>query len=175
MPNWCENYLVISGPREEIINFVVKSRGTCEQDGEIEEQPLCLDSLIPMPEELKATESPSRKPKKELIKKYGADNWYDWRISKWGTKWDVTNVTSDVDGLFHISKEKEDIRKVGYSFDTAWSPPEPAIIEIGKMFQKLTLKLKYWEAGSGFRGILIVKGEKIIKDATYTYSGSKGG
>ena len=42
------------------------------------------------------------------------DNWYQWNIDNWGTKWDVDADDIDferVDGQVHAS------------FDTAWGPP----------------------------------------------------
>lgn len=50
----------------------------------------------------------------QLKEKYGFDNWYDWCIKNWGTKWNSYNaeviLTSDYLKVY---------------FNTAWSLPEP--------------------------------------------------
>lgn len=55
----------------------------------------------------------------ELQEKYGYDNWYDWRIANWGTKWNACESDYDKDG--------ECMR-----FNTAWSIPYPIITKIAK-------------------------------------------
>lgn len=77
---------------------------------------------FPMPEELDGSVSGSEdaKPKwqkeksKELIDKYGADNWYEWCLNNWGTKWGCYDNEVD-DGV--------------YTFTTAWSPVYDKIIQ----------------------------------------------
>jgi hypothetical protein len=55
-----------------------------------------------------------------LKQKYGADNWYDWRVKNWGTKWNAKNVILDESGNLK-------------SFDTAWSPPSKIFEEIARI------------------------------------------
>lgn len=94
MPNWCENDVQISHPNKEWVDRLEESLN--------KEEPELLNFLRPMPEELNNTTSPSDEP-----------NWYDWRISNWGTKWEA-NIT-------HF--ERIDDNTIYVSFDSAWSPP----------------------------------------------------
>lgn len=45
---------------------------------------------------------------------FKGDNWYNWNIRNWGTKWDASDVTLDEGGT------------LSYQFSTAWSPAEGA-------------------------------------------------
>jgi len=160
IPNWCENDLTIKGPKEELIKFAnFVSNGTNYFD---------FNKILPLPAELAGGKSPSdfsKKKNAELVKKYGFDNWYDWQIMNWGTKWNA-----HLEEKFTI----EDREMFAY-FATAWSPPEPLIIEASRQFPLLTFKLKFWEGGGGFRGMLICKAGEILKQVTYNYKGDKGG
>ena len=64
----------------------------------------------------------SRKLTQELSdkykRKYGADNWYDWKVNSHGTKWDLCDV--------YLYDESEG--ELRYGFNTAWSPAENAWI-----------------------------------------------
>lgn len=48
-----------------------------------------------------------------IIDTYGHDDWYNWRVSNWGTKWtgDVANTEHFHDNLLIVT------------YDTAWAPP----------------------------------------------------
>ena len=52
---------------------------------------------------------------RNLMKKYGTDNWYDWAIRNWGCKWDATMSDSIEDGDYE------------FRFETPWSIPEEFI------------------------------------------------
>jgi hypothetical protein len=75
------------------------------------------------------------------LEKYGYSNWYDYQVAKWGTKWDVScdSVEIDEDGL-------------GFSgtFDSAWSPPMGVAAELAE--KGFTVTLYYYEPGMGFCG-----------------------
>ena len=144
MPNWCENELAVWGDKADIRKLKTKAGG--------KDTDLFLNNLYPMPEELGETKSPSNRSKKALVKKYGAEHWYYWRINNWGTKWDVTaELTAETD------------ESLLYAFSTAWSPPIPWLKKVAMDYPELSFRLKYDEPGVGFAGVTIVeKGE--VKD-----------
>ena len=91
MPNWCDNQLSITGPNSVIdkIEKIVKEESNNAENG-------LLQFFHPMPKELLETEAgPIAKTKKEKNARqarkleFGAENWYDWRVNNWGTKWEV--------------------------------------------------------------------------------------
>lgn len=65
---------------------------------------------------------------------FGYRDWYDWRIAKWGTKWDVDYASVD-ENIFY--------------FDTAHSAPKPVIKELSKRFPTLGFKLEYADEDIG--------------------------
>jgi hypothetical protein len=98
----------------------------------------------------------SKNMSKALIKKYGYDNWYNWCISNWGTKWDVSESSL-------VSNKKN---KLVYYFNTAWSPPLQAIEKISESFPLLKFSIEYIEEGAGFRGeAILAKGKYILTES----------
>jgi len=105
----------------------------------------------------------------------GCHDWYEWRVNTtvngnchghWGTKWNASCCA--------CLNDPTDMRAV-IAFSTAWSPPQPVIIELSKTFPTLTFTLKYWERGCGCRGILRARAGKVLRDVSYDYSGPRGG
>ena len=114
-------------------NNQVTFRGTTEDINNIIEfvegcfpEPFSLDAIIPMPEENK-------------------EDWYGWRNENWGTKWDATNGD-----MFDDSEEGF----VSYSFDTAWSPPEPIYNALKEKYPDVRISWFYDEPGMEFSGYL---------------------
>lgn len=144
MPNWCENTLSANGTAEDISAFVKW----------LDDKPFSFERIDPTPEELKdnAPFSQSRKDSgagKELIEKFGSDNWYDWRVQNWGCKWDIDENEGKP---AHSSAES-----IGFEFQTPWGPPERAIYTLSLKFPTLTFFLGYYEMGCGFAGEMTVK------------------
>jgi hypothetical protein len=106
----------------------------------------------------------------EYKRKFGADNWYDWNLHKYGTKWDVESLVSDSvkdDGLFECQ------------FDTAWSPPSNFLSNLQNKFPKLDIKLIFELEGSDECGIFITdrSGDEVTlvyEQDEVTYIGSDG-
>jgi len=142
MPNWSINNLQVSGDKVDIELFKKKAKG--------EDTELSLNSLHPVPAELMGTVSPSSPRKKMLIGKYGADDWYDWRIRNWGTAWDVQAVMED-----------EDEKYLQYSFDSAWSPPVEWLEKVARDYPQLSFRLEYEEDGMDFMGVATAKEGKV--------------
>jgi len=102
-------------------------------------------------------------------KTYGHTTWYSWCTEHWGTKWDCNN------SVIEKTKEKDGKLIVVYGFDTAWSPPIAAMTEISKKFPDLNFKLRYYEAGCGFKGLLILENGLVITHIQGSYTGQRGG
>lgn len=131
MPNWCENNLKIGHSDEDKIEKIKQT-----VDGNFKE-PLLLQSLIPMPEELEGTSSPGDKP-----------NWYDWRLENWGCKWDIHEYWTHEPEI-----ELDWDRKIHYlelGFDSPWSPPVIAYQKLEKM--GFYIYATYCEGGCDFVG-----------------------
>ena len=90
-----------------------------------------------------------------LTKRFGVNNWYDWNLERWGTKWNASDaVVQDVSGTC-----------VEIYFDSAWSPPEPVIDAMAKMFPSAHIEFSYMETGCDFGGFVFydngVRGEVL--------------
>lgn len=133
MPNWCNNSITISGPKDKITklyNDAVAENGL-------------LQVMYPMPKELEDTTSPTPKEGEPQPLVDGYDNWYDWRVNNWATKWDV-----DVENL----ELSEDGTNISGWFDSAWSPPTGAYDEFLARNEDCSIKALYYEGGMDFGG-----------------------
>jgi hypothetical protein len=145
MPNWCSNNIRVSGPDAALNEFA-----EWLDDGNN-----LLSKIIPTPEELTKVQSPFNGTKEEsdaLIAKYGHNNWYDWNIANWGTKWDVEPNLQTNDG------------EIGLVFESAWSPPQRAIALLAEKFDDLSFYHAYLEEGMGFVGYDEYEGGKIVDE-----------
>ena len=164
MPNWCQNEVTVYADTKGILDQFRKF-----VKGDNEE--FSFQSILPVPSELTGTCSPTRictddeyhewirehqptydfnnrpitKQMSERFKnKYGADNWYDWSVQNWGTKWEVG----------YVEYEQLDEQSIRYSFDTAWSPPEGIYDTLVDRFPDLEISWFYREEGMQFAGYL---------------------
>lgn len=85
-----------------------------------------------------------------LIKEYGTDNWYDWNISMYGTKWDICVDASEFD--------KADT-EFGAFFDTAWCPPIQFLERLQHRFASLDISLTFEVEGTDTCGIAYTERE----------------
>ena len=104
MPNHVTTQIKFFG-EQPAINLILKY---------IAGEDTCIDfnKIIPMPDDIYMG---SLGPDERRL--YGSNNWYDWRVSHWGTKWNAYSTSFDAD---------ENI----LSFDTAWSCPIPILEEL---------------------------------------------
>jgi hypothetical protein len=128
MPNWCNNNVEITGPVEKI--KALFDAATAEGSG-------LLNAMVPMPERLKDTVKGSNGD---------ADNWYDWAVSNWGTKWDVST-----EGLEYTDNEDGTATISGY-FDSAWAPPIDCYNRFLEADSDCTVHGSYYEMGCDFGG-----------------------
>ena len=143
MPNWCNNSITIRGDVETLSQLKPV----------LEAGEGLLQAIKPMPAELEDTTKGSN----------GDDiNWYDWRVSNWGTKWDVSTegleFTDHGDGTAEIT---------GW-FDTAWAPPIDALHTLSEDWDSCYVELYYQESGMCFVGYWDSEGA----DEHYEYDGA---
>ena len=142
MPNWCSNNITIQGPTDTIKQLWEDAQG---ETG-------LLHAIKPLPEILKNTTSPTPNDidavlQQTMIAQTGADNWYDWCASNWGTKWDV-----DTEGLEFIDNEDGTASIQGW-FESAWAPPIEAYNTFCDDMDNCSLTASYHEPGMDFAGI----------------------
>jgi hypothetical protein len=144
MPNWCYNKLVVksNGDLNEFRRFMEQGRKKESLDGE-EINVWGISNYLPTPEEL-LTESKNDLEKENLKNTFGFDNWRDWRIFNWGTKWDCDNLGYD------SFSDEETIFEV--EFESAWTPPTEFLINVSIMFPSLSFQLDFIEPGMSFAG-----------------------
>jgi hypothetical protein len=136
MPNWCNNTIELSGPKDKVKAIFDKAKA----------EDALLQQLYPMPEKLEDTTSPAPKEGKVQPLVDGFDNWYDWRVSNWGTKWDV-----DVDNLEF--REEGDVGIIQGWFDSAWAPPIHCYEHFLTANEDFSIKSYYYEGGMDFGGL----------------------
>jgi len=144
MPNWCNNTVEVYHPDPTKLKALVEA---------FNEGKFC-NHIIPVPKELTETVSGHcgegyaqdlNQFKMELnLKYFGAKDWYDFCVARWGTKWDVggDGMEVELEGL------KNDTT---LCFDSAWSPPVgvyEAMVEQG-----FSVRAYYYEPGMAFAGV----------------------
>ena len=142
MPNWCDNQITITGPNSVIdkIEKIVKEEK--EENG-------LLNFFHPMPKELEGTTSPSSASDKPQPMIEGFDNWYDWRVENWGTKWELCEFYG-VDRQ-HLN-DSLDESTISFAFSSAWAPPIGAYEQFLADNENCSLKAYYYEGGCDFMG-----------------------
>jgi hypothetical protein len=136
MPNWCNNTITLSGPKDKIKSIFDKAKA----------DNAFIQQLYPMPEALEGTTSPAPKEGKVQPLVDGHDNWYDWRVENWGTKWDV-----DVEGLEYDEHGDSSATIFGW-FDSAWAPPINAYEHFLIQNEDCSISAMYYEGGMDFAG-----------------------
>ena len=152
MPNWCNNHVTLQHNDAAMIDRVVTG---LEGNG-------LFGEFLPCPAELSGQQSPFKGTEAEgqrLTEAYGANNWYDWCVRNWGTKWDVN--TED------FGYTRPNLTKIKFGFDTAWSPPIAFYEHLATL--GFTIEAMYNESGMAFAGTVTNDGQEIFDDF-YDYS-----
>lgn len=90
----------------------------------------------------------------ENVESYGAMNWYEWAIKNWGTKWNASDTAWG-------SKD--------VTFETAWDPALPAIVEMSKQHPKVRMAVLYSDEDIGSHvGYMLLTGGHIDYEGTFT-------
>ena len=107
MPNHITNKIQFYGEKNDISKVLELIKG--------EDEYIDFNKIIPMPNNIYQGNLGI-----EERKKYGKNNWYDWSIANWGTKW----------GAYYSRLDEKDN---ALYFDTAWSSPIPILDALAKL------------------------------------------
>ena len=188
MPNWCNNLINITGPREKI--EALWKAATAEDSG-------LLQAMVPLPrgssDETEkscgdenqvekadglASWDDMRESLRETVGDCGDDenshhhevdekrddddppavNWYEWRMGCWGTKWEV-----DIDGIEYTDNGDGTATVSGF-FDSAWSPPTQAYSTFSELNQDCEVTASFYEQGCDFAGFWENGDEEVMTD-----------
>jgi len=119
MPNWCSNTLVLTHDDPAMID---------RAEAAVKEGKL-LQEFVPRPADQE-------------------ENWYEWNVANWGTKWDV--------GDEHSVADKE-TNTIHLSFESAWAPPTKAYETLQEL--GFTVNATYYEPGMCFAGVFNEDGD----------------
>jgi hypothetical protein len=188
MPNWCVNQVDISGDEAEVAKLVefVKSDENSFTFENIVPPPAtpmyssdCTHNKYVCGCESVAQPDPENEGKfmwvidGKKVEYHGKcpthnehsfsnhpDNWYNWNITNWGTKWSAAEVWND-----RIDDDGKVDGHTSYNFDTAWSPAEPVVAALAEKFPTLRIAHRYCEAGMGYAGeVLYADGVEIRRE-----------
>jgi len=165
LPNYCDCELKLEGPCGDLDQIEKMwggrkglPRNENRRSGDDSRRPDLdiFNHIVPMPKDI------------DLHEEYppgGMPQWFNWRVENWGTKWEPSEV--------EVKRKK--LKEMKITFNTAWSPPCPIIIVLGRMFPKVVFKLKYYDGLGGFKGYFEVAKSEVTVDETSKYHGKRGG
>lgn len=181
MPNHVVNILDLVGYQSHMKSVLDLIRSEDEK-GNVNN--FDFNKIRPMPEEIRHITSPVQivskkeydKQQKELktginnfrrnitkkmsddyFQRFGADNWYDWALANWGTKWgsydtEMGEIEPLIDPTGYV--------KVRITFQTAWSCSIQIIRFLSDLFPTITFTLTYADEDCGHNC-----GRLTLKDA----------
>ena len=98
---------------------------------------------------------------------FKTNDWYNFNVREWGTKWDVaisednkypnTTIEEAVNGENYV---------VHYNFETAWARPVPALEKLSAQYPTLLFTLSY-EEETGWGGEMELLRGEIISESEY--------
>ena len=120
MPNWCMNTVVLENESKKEIDKLVEFLETKATDSNG-----FFSYLCPRPESEE-------------------DDWYNWNVNNWGTKWEVIPEKDCTTRLTDTSLQ--------LSFDTAWAPPIAFFEYLDNNTEWKVAEANYHEPGMSFVG-----------------------
>ena len=146
MPNWTANNVLFVGKRKQLetLKDMLKSN----------ENDFDFNNIVPMPKNIFRGNLG-----REEEEKYGKNNWYDWSIANWGTKWNSVGTRVELkDGSLY------------YTFDTAWDCPREIVNALMRMKKTILKDIKIsWECihEDGYEEETIVDIEEDYDEETH--------
>jgi hypothetical protein len=99
---------------------------------------------------------------------FKTNDWYSFNVREWGTKWDVAVSENKeyADTYIEGPTENGENLVVYYNFNTAWSPPMPAISKLSAQYPSLLFTMSY-EEETGWGGECEFLRGEMISESDY--------
>lgn len=196
MPNWCYNGLTIEGNPDlvnDLVRQMNKPFVMLHDTWNMETQEMQVSqTTYPNPvfafyniynhrqagiTDLEYVQQPIRSEKSLDDPEWWSDTmklaqedkgWYNWNVVNWGTKWDVAVKDGDEYPETYIEGPTPNGENlvVYYNFNTAWSPPMPALAKLSEQYPSLLFTLSY-EEETGWGGECEFLRGEVISEMDY--------
>jgi len=160
MPNWVTNEVKFTGKKEhvaallefvksedrdfdfnkiapipkELENTQAPTKIISQKEYDEQEQRLAKGELTEQEKNWGISRGLTQELSDEYLKRFGADNWYSWQNSNWGTKWNACEAYVSEDSV---------------SFQTAWSTPEPIFEALSMLFPEVVISIRFSDEDFG--------------------------
>lgn len=153
MPNNTTNVLTLKGRKDEILgclSAIMRDHKDGEKSNYEGMGTIDFEKIIPMPKNIyRGSLGPEER------QKYGNNNWYDWSVAHWGTKWNAYNAYGhEILPVDDIDENDDYVM----TFETAWCAPHPAIKTLSEMYPEIEFEHLYFDEFLEFAGVIRVKG-----------------
>lgn len=129
MPNNITSIITLSGDENRIKDMLEAIQNDKYGIGSVD-----FEKILPMPDNIyRGNLGPNERAE------YGSDNWYDWCIANWGTKWNSYGYPED-----HQYNNDGKIQ-----FLTAWSAPHPIMEKLSEMYPDIKLEHEWADEDIG--------------------------
>lgn len=140
MPNWVTNR--IEAPKD-----ILDTLMSVDENGK---DFVDFNNVIQMPDNISRENIDMAK-----MNPFGEDNWYNWSISNWGTKWNAADFVRESDNVL--------------VFETAWSHPFPVFEELSQSFPNDELLIAYADEDTGYNlGVYRSKAGETVEEDSLT-------
>ena len=150
MPNWTTNEVTFSSAKTTNIKKIKEIFEKGSPFGQLIKEPnwstiplkgnektfsfrsLGEEGELPIIEEIKLSDGEIMKSLKFKSTNVQDTRWYDWRLEKWDTKWDVPKDDIEITEINNGS--------IVVGFDTAWSPPYSIYKKLRDKFKDVSIE-----------------------------------
>jgi hypothetical protein len=138
MPNYITNKLEFKGNEEEVKNVFEYLKGK-ENDRYID-----FNTIVKTPDHIFQGNLGN-----EEREKYGKNNWHDWNLENWGTKWNAF---------------RQELIENGIKFETAWNGVLELIKKASKDNKEIVFNYCFADEDFGYNiGAYIIKNGEVLE------------
>lgn len=157
MPNWCTNYLDVTGPDADLQRFKMKvnTNESCFDFNSFVEYPAIYadaDARFAEYMELPIEERRALSTPEDGFNRGG----YQWCVDNWGTKWPAQMAVLEEHG-----------GTLSYWFETAHTPPIPLLIAASKEFPSLEFQLDC-DLEIGYHAVFVIHAGELTYESWET-------